>query len=153
MNLRIAKKITKHVTNGDVKPHYNAHQIATAKRVVDHHSLFVSVYSVEQCFGGPEEGGWWFDWWTLVRSVRAMSYEHAETLKAQMQGLVKKSEEDYEQGRAVRWASLPDEDEVPCPAGYSEGYIPTGFSDGEKLTIVIENPKGESASTERPHYC
>ena len=29
----------------------------------------VSVYSVSQHYGGPEEGGWWHDWKTLECSV------------------------------------------------------------------------------------
>ncbi len=39
MNLRIAKKIMKHVHNGDVKPSYNKQQIDTARRIIKKRGL------------------------------------------------------------------------------------------------------------------
>jgi hypothetical protein len=38
MNLRIAKKIMKHIVKRDAKPMYNNHQITTAKSVVTKHT-------------------------------------------------------------------------------------------------------------------
>jgi hypothetical protein len=32
---------------------------------------FVNVYEVTREYGGPEEGGWWFDCLTPIKSVRA----------------------------------------------------------------------------------
>lgn len=29
-----------------------------------------SLYEIERCYGGPEEGGWWYDWLTPVACVR-----------------------------------------------------------------------------------
>ena len=28
--------------------------------------VLVGVYHVDRCYGGPEEGGWWFDAWQHV---------------------------------------------------------------------------------------
>ena len=29
----------------------------------------VSAYGVSRHYGGPEEGGWWYDWWRLLESL------------------------------------------------------------------------------------
>lgn len=35
----------------------------------DHISqAFVSIYQVDRCYGGPEEGGWWYDLWSFQHS-------------------------------------------------------------------------------------
>lgn len=26
---------------------------------------FATVYRIDRCYGGPEEGGWWYDWYQL----------------------------------------------------------------------------------------
>lgn len=31
--------------------------------------VFVSAYEVTRHYGGPEEGGWWYDWYELIQSV------------------------------------------------------------------------------------
>jgi hypothetical protein len=35
----------------------------------------IAVYDVDRRYGGPEEGGWWYDAGTLVRVVRTMRHE------------------------------------------------------------------------------
>ena len=37
----------------------------------------VAVYDCSQCYGGPEEGGWWYDAGTLVRVSSVHSSEDA----------------------------------------------------------------------------
>lgn len=32
--------------------------------------VWVNVYRVDRCYGGPEEGGWWYDVYECVESVR-----------------------------------------------------------------------------------
>jgi len=34
-------------------------------------TLYVNVYEITRCIGGPEEGGWYFDAGELVHSVKA----------------------------------------------------------------------------------
>ena len=51
--------------------------------------VWLSVYEVSRCFGGREEGGWWFDWYTYTgKSVarrKHAAHEHgarmADTLE------------------------------------------------------------------------
>jgi hypothetical protein len=44
-------------------------------------AYFVGVYEVSRSYGGPEEGGWWFDCGELVLTVVAASTDEAETIK------------------------------------------------------------------------
>ena len=34
-------------------------------------TLYVNVYQVERCYGGAEEGGWWYDSYTPLESETA----------------------------------------------------------------------------------
>jgi hypothetical protein len=36
---------------------------------IDKPALCVTVYEISRHYGGPEEGGWWYDWYTPVCSV------------------------------------------------------------------------------------
>ena len=109
---------------------------------------YVSLYTVARCYGGPEEGGWWYDLYTLERYKRAATHEEAESLKEAMSKEIEAANRDYENNKHLAYGYLPDEDELPCPSGYPEGYIPTGWSDGEKLVVFVEECPGESATKE-----
>lgn len=37
---------------------------------------YVSAYDVNRCYGGPEEGGWWYDVWEFVETLSAHTVEH-----------------------------------------------------------------------------
>jgi hypothetical protein len=41
----------------------------------------VAVYDVDRQYGGPEEGGWWFDTGTLIRKAIVETYERACELR------------------------------------------------------------------------
>lgn len=38
-------------------------------------SFVVAFYEIDRCYGGPEEGGWWFDTGELVRTVKVFHNE------------------------------------------------------------------------------
>ena len=38
---------------------------------------YVSIYLVQNCYGGAEEGGWWYDWYNLEDSYRFADEETA----------------------------------------------------------------------------
>lgn len=111
---------------------------------------FVSIYRTEQCYGGPEEGGWWYDVTVLDGSVPFASHEAAEewmeAAKSQVETI--NAEEQPDRNRAM--ANLPDIE----TAYHDEGYIPQGWGDGGKLWITIEDKAGESDNSRepRPHY-
>lgn len=43
-------------------------------------TYYVNVYRVERVYGGPEEGGWWYDMREILRSTPCVSEEEAEAL-------------------------------------------------------------------------
>jgi hypothetical protein len=90
-------------------------------------NMYVSIYTVDRCYGGPEEGGWWYDWWELQSSSGFIhSKRKAESLREQ-----KREELRPFQPRYNRFSA----------AG------------GTDLVAVIEDKVGEHARDERPHYC
>ena len=55
--------------------------------------LYITVYTTEQVYGGPEEGGWWYDWTEVdnymllgkdkrrkLRRVMLQAQEYADSL-------------------------------------------------------------------------
>jgi hypothetical protein len=36
----------------------------------------IAVYDCRMCYGGPEEGGWWYDAGTLVRIIKTIRNEN-----------------------------------------------------------------------------
>lgn len=47
--------------------------------------VFVSVYEVNRIYGGPEEGGWWYDTYRLITSSKKMKKCRALTVQAELQ--------------------------------------------------------------------
>jgi hypothetical protein len=88
-----------------------------------HNPLYVTVYTIVRSYGGPEEGGWWYnlvipiDYKTVTNIVKAHN-------------AVKKFKKQY-----------PDVGDI-----YST-------SDGEWFDIHIEKKMGEHGQTNRPRYC
>ena len=46
------------------------------------HKFVVAFYAVDRCYGGPEEGGWWYDSGELVRLHRLFHSADAATRAA-----------------------------------------------------------------------
>lgn len=44
---------------------------------------FVTAYAVTHHYGGPEEGGWWYNWYEPVETVAAEP-EKAETVREEL---------------------------------------------------------------------
>lgn len=86
-------------------------------------NVWVNVYNTERCYGGAEEGGWWYDWTELVDS-KFCTIEEADNIVAEMHK----------------------------EHGEGEGDISSVLG-GYEVDIRIEAIKGESKSTERPYYC
>lgn len=114
---------------------------------------FLSIYRSEQCYGGPEEGGWWYDVETLEGSKAFPSREAAEQWLEAAKAEVERINRTEAPARARAMARLPDCDEEPLPDA-GEGYIPTGWGDGGKLRVVIEERMGEADTSMQPapHY-
>lgn len=83
---------------------------------------WANVYEISREYGGPEEGGWWYDVGQPVRSIKADTYEIAKLMV------------DY----------LANE----YPAtGRSESVL-----GGEDYRVTIEPHEAKAYPEERPHY-
>ena len=84
---------------------------------------YVSVYKVERCWGGPEEGGWWYDFYTLIESTEVLRRDRNRVLRA----------------KRKEWES---QNTVPLHSVMSRGIY----------NVVKEENKGEHETKERPIY-
>lgn len=114
-------------------------------------NCFVSIYNKDRCFGGPEEGGWWYDVYTLEGGKPFSTRQAAEDYLKIAEEEIKAENQRTQPDRNRATANLPDEE----ASGYPEGYIPTGWSDGGDLLILIENNLGamDNSNEPPPHYC
>jgi hypothetical protein len=47
-------------------------------------TYYVNVYVVGRAYGGPEEGGWWYDYGTPIAAIPCESYKEAEDFRNYM---------------------------------------------------------------------
>ncbi len=66
---------------------------------------YVTLYSVTREFGGYEEGGWYFDWYEPIRSVRCRNMDHAYKMRDRLQAAQPKP-------RYPRYSVLGGADEI-----------------------------------------
>ena len=94
---------------------------------------YVNLYEIDQAYGGPEEGGWWFSCGIFVR---AHSFKFTDRIEARtrMELLNCRTDIIANDPRGSR-ANLSS---VSC-----EG----------RLNWQVEEQAGENYPTERPYYC
>jgi hypothetical protein len=98
---------------------------------------YLGLYQIELCYGGAEEGGWWYTW------------------------------EDHKESRIIPAGSFEQQEaaETAARAGLAETALDLGLKlpgDGirsyrsaspqQDAIIQTEDKPGEHQSTERPHY-
>lgn len=90
----------------------------------------VSVYAVSRNYGGPEEGGWWYDWYELAEAALVVHSAHGqcrvEVCKAR---------------QAAKY-----EPEQPAYSRFSV------LGNDPEFHVVVEDWVGEHQSIERPRY-
>lgn len=99
--------------------------------------LYVNAYSISRHYGGPEEGGWWYDVHEPIMSVRVDENDIAPTLH----------EEDVEDA-AKRIKELYVQRFRPMQPKHNR-YSMIGGAD---IVVVIEETFAEFYPKERPRY-
>ena len=108
--------------------------------------VWVNVYEADRAYGGPEEGGWWYD-------VRTPAYEVENVV--------------YVDGEFGREVVSYDRRLISCKVPYRiahrvadklrEKYPHTGrrgsVLGGEDYDVVIQDHPPRHSPSERPHYC
>ena len=93
-------------------------------------SYVVSFYEMDREYGGPEEGGWWFNTGQFVRSFKvAKTEEEAITVCRRANRLLTR-----------------------LRRGQSDIYS-MGYGGGEHRAMIHEDAAPASFPTERPYYC
>lgn len=114
----------------DGKPH-NKHSMEcgecdNTEEVFIPADAYVSVYSVGRAYGGPEEGGWWYDYGTPQASVPVNTWAEAEQWRERLE----KDERFSNEGRRDRHSVIGD----------------------ENFEVYLEDHCAESFPSSRPHY-
>jgi hypothetical protein len=99
----------------------------TAKGVMP--PFLVVAWGVSRHYGGPQEGGWWYDWTTILEVRKVHTFEAAYQAMWELKT-------EYPQPRFNRYSCANrGEDDVRIGAFYGES-----------------DPRFPQESTERPHY-
>lgn len=110
---------------------------------------YVTLYRHDRPYGGPEEGGWWYDLIVPEESIRVPSREAAERLVENLRDRVREM-------TATARRERQDAELRECEWAEARGLEPGDLPEGPGYTrfrVRIESLPGEHATTERPHYC
>lgn len=136
--------------------------------------MYVSIYSVGRAYGGPEEGGWWFDTGVPIGAIPVFitDDERGDIYDELWDELLPKAREkfttDVDGEVPVNWLpEFPDEFEKRITAAirehaqpilekYREVYQHTGKRSsvlgGEDYDVVLEEKFPRPFPTETPRY-
>ena len=114
-------------------------------------SLYVNVYEVHDNYGGPEEGGWYYDSGEVIKSYPVANQEEAEAVRTKLQQKYSIEQKDRKPFGSVQ-LNNPDEKMSP-------DWEPTSQADDEsqvhyegKVVVWIEDHPAKDFPDERPHY-
>lgn len=107
----------------------------------------VSLYEIERRYGGPEEGGWWYDDYTVIESVWFPDYETAEAAQLKME-----SEAVELTKQAKRLYSLSCQAQVDWLESRGLESHPYETDPEYRYEIFVEHELGERETHGRPHY-
>jgi len=89
--------------------------------------LYVNAYSVQRCYGGPEEGGWWFDAGEPIEGIVLPEGSTQEQIEAAKQQLYEKH-------------------------GWASKYSRSSVLGDEDFEVYVESQLGTAFPTTRPRY-
>lgn len=96
---------------------------------------YITAYAVTRHFGGPEEGGWWYNWYRVLETIRIpKAYQHMSNKRA-VNAVARR-----EKALQLKLDHI------------NEGNI-YHVNGGVMLSTCIESVRHENETTERPHFC
>lgn len=99
---------------------------------------WIRAYTVERCYGGGEDGGWWYDWSTpLGRSIRV---DRIATKRARAEARLLKLFSHIQQVGYRRDGSTYKIDRF------------SSIGDGTDLELMLETTPGQWTTKSRPTY-
>lgn len=113
-------------------------------------AIYVSLYCRGRCYGGPEEGGWWYDVVDLEASQLCDTREQAEAILKKIQETV--IEQANSDARARHGNMCRDQlDAVNWDGELAQHMF--GEVDGpDSYFVVLEEVKGSQINNRRPQW-
>lgn len=116
--------------------------------------VYVSLYEIEKCYGGPEEGGWWYDRYTLLSTKKFFDEEEANNFCEALNKEVDDAGENKEPISSSRGLDqYPDPSRGDPMYDHSDADIPVGFAGlASNQRAYVEEVAGEMETKETPHW-
>lgn len=116
-------------------------------------AVYLNTYEVWQSYGGPEEGGWWYQSGTPVQSIKFSDEDYDEWLES------KTAVERVMIAGEATLAFTQGMPPTPSKTGYG-GYTfvgdseePSGYYQDNDYRSWFEDHYGKEFPQERPQYC
>ena len=87
--------------------------------------MYVNVYLIDKAYGGPEEGGWWYEFGEIINVYPVSNERTAKRLKSRLEN-----------------GTYSNEERVSIDSVLSEG----------EYSVVIEHSPGISWPQRKPYY-
>jgi hypothetical protein len=116
-------------------------------------AVYLNTYETWQAYGGPEEGGWWYECGEPVQSILISDEDLEEWLE--------KTDYDYRMDllRQTTYNYTKGNPATPKDTGYG-GYTfmpesdePTGYYEDNSFSSCFEENFAKFYPEERPYYC
>lgn len=102
---------------------------------------YINLYEYSREYGGPEEGGWWFDSWECVESVRIRGGIYSARAARKLN----------EARRRLGFATDPRKVQRKERHDWRGSMFSRGFGGGS-VRLVLEDKPGENGNNYSP-YC
>lgn len=106
---------------------------------------YVNVYSVQQVYGGPEEGGWWYRHRSVIESHPVVEEKMVDSVIAEME----KKYGHIRKGESASSILGGNPDDLDSVEDFEENDM-TGVETGVELEIEADEQPG--VNTPRQHY-
>lgn len=107
---------------------------------------YVTIYKVEQAYGGPEEGGWWFNVYEAVKSKPCRRKRQVREWKRKFEREIEGASTGRTRILGYNGPPIPDDYDPVAP---SDDY---GVVYGADYIVVTEKVPHEREYQGRPHY-
>ena len=110
---------------------------------------YVSVYSTTQHYGGPEEGGWYYHWYSFIEARQYPTKLQARAVAAELRKLTREENRrrrdavNRQLAKGANMDSFSMDDPEP---------LWTHEEVDSALSVLVEATAGENKTTHRPHY-
>jgi len=106
---------------------------------------FVSIYETNKCYGGPEEGGWFYDRTALVGSVPFPTRLAAEAYLAEAESkasaLQAEANDGFKRAYLMRYGNAAEVEDDFCVGEVASA---------DEYEVIIEEVQGERDNTREP---